>query len=313
MPDLEQREVVVYGTSAEFYVEIDYDKGTTDPGRVFRAMAGAIAGIEAMDDALVSAISGKIGSQLVLDDIEVSSIRAKLSTFLKSIDEEGLKDLDWKKIVGGFLNQGRKKTIELLDAGEQVTVEAVEVLEAEIKELAESTDVLQIPTYAVPQRRALLESVQKVERSLSELGPTDKAYYVDIGGDGEAVSKTPIPVRSEGLITAQQIEDMLAETEEFNEMTIILKVKKPDYLGHSMWALRHGKRSIEAQMADEQWLSDFHERRVSLRPGDSIKARVEYHTRYDARHEVVAERYRVVEVLDIHPMPPTPPQLALGV
>ncbi|MEO0556751.1 MAG: hypothetical protein AAF170_01075, partial [Bacteroidota bacterium] len=95
-PDLADRQ-------ADFYVEIKFEKDTVDPGRVFRAMAGLIESFEEMDKALIASIDSSIEPVLLLEDVETSSLRAWLAQRLKSVDDDGLKELNWKKVVGAYL------------------------------------------------------------------------------------------------------------------------------------------------------------------------------------------------------------------
>ncbi len=70
----------------------------------------------------------------------------------------------------------------------------------------------------------------------------------------------------EALAIARTIEQPSAE--------MILAVKKPDYLGTSKWDLRHGKRTIQAKIEDEDWLRRFQNRQEDVRPGDALRCNV---------------------------------------
>ena len=80
---------------------------------------------------------------------------------------------------------------------------------------------------------------------------------------------------------------------------MILPVKKPDYLGNSMWGLRHGKRNIEAKILDEAWLRRFQNREEDVRPGDALQCLVATELLYGHDNELIAERYTVETVLKV--------------
>jgi len=77
---------------------------------------------------------------------------------------------------------------------------------------------------------------------------------------------------------------------------MILKVKKPDFLGESMWEFRFSDHSIEAKFLDFDWLKRFREGSVVLRPGDAIRALVESEFRYNHEGEVIFASHKIVTV-----------------
>ena len=42
-------------------------------------------------------------------------------------------------------------------------------------------------------------------------------------------------------------------------------------------------------------------RELDVRPGDALRCRVDFETSYGPDHEVLAERYRIVEILEVLP------------
>jgi hypothetical protein len=84
---------------------------------------------------------------------------------------------------------------------------------------------------------------------------------------------------------------------------MILKVKKPDYLGDSMWDFKHEKKTIPAKIEHADWLLRFQRREVDVRPGDSVRAVVGFTTKYDDRYNVIAIRYSILEIIEIIKQP----------
>ena len=92
---------------------------------------------------------------------------------------------------------------------------------------------------------------------------------------------------------------MLTARSIHNESEMILKIKKPDYLGQSMWEFRHDGRTIEAKIADGEWLRRFHDREFVLGPGDAIKATVRMRVNYDSRGDVIMTHREITKVSEI--------------
>lgn len=84
---------------------------------------------------------------------------------------------------------------------------------------------------------------------------------------------------------------------------MILRVKKPDYLGESMWEFRWGNRNFLAKVSHLDWLARFQSREIMIRPGDSIRAIVRISDRYDFSGELTGTTSDVIEVKDVINLP----------
>jgi hypothetical protein len=89
--------------TADFGIQINFEKGSPDPARIFRSMSELIDAFEAIDVDLISSISSEIEPIAIIEDVEAGSLRAWLSYILKTTDDDALKNLDWKKAVGSYL------------------------------------------------------------------------------------------------------------------------------------------------------------------------------------------------------------------
>ena len=85
---------------ADFGFEIDFQRGVGPASRVFTATHDFIKACEALDDELVRSIDSSIETILVLEDIEAGSIKTWLRNSLSAADDDALKTLDWKPLVG---------------------------------------------------------------------------------------------------------------------------------------------------------------------------------------------------------------------
>lgn len=95
------------------------------------------------------------------------------------------------------------------------------------------------------------------------------------------------------------VEEILTERVLTGKYEVYLKVKKPDYLGQSMWEFKYEGKLIQAKIHDSGWLERFQQKTVLLGPGDSIRALVEVKVSYDKYGEVIASHYTILNVKEI--------------
>lgn len=275
---------------ADFGFEIDFQRGVGPASRVFTATHEFIKACEALDKELVRSIDASIETVLVLEDIQSGSIKTWLRNAISSADDEALKRLDWKPLVGEYLVRAKYAVIRWID--DEDAPRRLPDLRREIQAIAEETDVRHLPDYTAPSPTALIQAIEDFQGVKERLLPGDHAKMLTRDGEIEFNLSVVLPVDE-----IQQLAVARAITNPPVEM--ILPVKKPDYLGDSKWDLRHGKRNISAKIEDANWLRMFQNRQVDVRPGDALRCRVEITTEYGFDNELLAERYTVLAVLEV--------------
>lgn len=276
----------------DFCITIDFDRSSPNPERVFMAMSNIITSLKKLDDSLIKSIDKNIQPVLILEDVESGSIKVWLKQLLEQINDDGLKSLDWKPMVGQYLVKAKYILINFLDGKTKITDSTeVKKLQNDLYEIAENTDVNNFPAYTPVSVPKLIENIDRLSTSLKSLNPKDKVYFTSNQGDATFnMDFNFVPEEIEDLLTREKIE---------NTSTLILKVKKPDYLGSSQWELKHDKRTIFVKILDEKWLNEFQQRQVDVRPGDSIKAVVHITVKYGFDNIVINTHYEIKEVLGI--------------
>lgn len=284
-------------SEADFGIEIDFTPGSDAPSRVFRAMSALIETFQEVDKELLGAVA-TIEPVLLLEDIEAGSIRTWLRTQLEGLDDEVLKTGEWKKILGAYLVKAKYIVIDFLNKRSTVVSKAeIEELQGKLLVLAQNTDVLGIPTYRPIPLEKVADSVFRISQAIQPLKKPDSAKYLSGQGDVDFNLDFQIaPENLESLITREIIT---------NTPTLILKVKKPDFLGESMWEFRFEDRPFEAKLADTEWLKKFKEREVVLQPGDAIKAEVETKVHYSYEGEAIHTANTILRVIEIIRVPGT--------
>jgi hypothetical protein len=83
---------------------------------------------------------------------------------------------------------------------------------------------------------------------------------------------------------------------------MIFVVEMPDYQATGQWQLKHGGTRTVAYCEPGTLLDKFYRRELDVRPGDALRCRVDFETSYGPDHEVLSERYRIVEILEVLPV-----------
>ena len=231
---------------ADFAFYIDFKKGEGPASRVFSATHEFIKACERLDRELITSIDASIETVMMLEDIEASSLKTLLKNGLYALDDQGLKDFDWRPIVGKYLVRAKYMILKWMDDGS--APRNLQALGQEIKKIASETDVRHIPDYTPISPTALINAIRDYEAVKDHLVDGDKASMVM--PDGEEVDFN--------LSTRLDIDEIEAlaikEIQKHWVPAMVLFVRKPDYLGTSMWELRHGKRPIAAKIEHQEWL-----------------------------------------------------------
>jgi hypothetical protein len=285
MPIPESREAIDFG------IEIDFDRDSADPARVFRTMSGLIDSFQELDRSLAGAIDVSIAPVLMLEDIEAGSLKVWLRELLQSVNDEALKSGEWKKVVGNYLVKTKYIVLKFLEDKDKLSNrDDIARLQREITVAAETTDVKWIPAYGPVPLPKLLGSIQGVNEALGHLGKKDTAKFMSAEGDANLNLTLQFDI--------SEMEELLTSEVISNESPMIVKVKKPDYLGESKWEFVF-EHSIEAKILDAEWLTRFQNRLEDVRPGDALRALVRTEVRYGYEHDVISTRYSILKVIEV--------------
>ena len=272
-------------------IQIEYQKGTEAPSRIFRSAAELIDAFYAVERDLAISINADIAPVILLEEIQSGSVLVWLKTVLKNTNDDALLNLDWKPLVGQFLVKGKHRLLEFLDGKEKINDSSeISELQDELLQLNPASKVSHLPLPQVVPAKRLLNDCKQISDALSHLHPSDIVIFESENGGVE--------MNKAFKITSEEIERILTRSEEDIETEMCLKVKKPDYLGNSRWEFKHNDRTVEAKIEDTDWLFKFQSRFFDVRPGDSINARVRLTIKKDQNGLVVAERFTITHVIN---------------
>ena len=168
---------------ADFAFYIDFKKGEGPASRVFSATHEFIKACELLDRDLVTSIDASIGTVMVLEDIEASSLKTLFHNAIRAADDQALKDIDWKPLVGKYLVRAKYIVLKWMDNDE--TPRNLPDLGREIQKIAAETDVRHIPDYTPVRPAALIRAIRDFEGVKDHLVDGDRASMVM--PDGEEV------------------------------------------------------------------------------------------------------------------------------
>jgi hypothetical protein len=276
-----------------FGIEIDYKPGTPDPARIYRAMTSLIEACQAIDIKLAQTVGPQLKPVLFLEDIRTGSLTTFLRSVLEGIDDDAIKNLEWKKLVGSYLVKGKRIMVNYLKDRETIQgSDEIYDLQRVIADAARETGAFGVVPKVLPAKE-VAESILLLSNGTLPLGPDDRAKYLSPDGTAE--------INSSFRVTQERIEEVLTQKTLVNRRDLILKVKKPDFLGDSMWDFRHDNKRLPAKVIDSGWLSRFHKGEVTLHPGDSLEVEAEETVKYGYDQEVLATHYRVLEIRGVIP------------
>lgn len=279
-------------SKGDYAIELTFERGTARPAAMFRSLSDLIEAFQQFDTHLARSVAAEIEACLVLQEVEAGSVRAWLSTLLKSIDDTALKKLDWRQIVGAYLLRGKQRLVAFLDGSpKKVSKHDIAVLERDLLVLAQETNVRQIPAYRSIPTRSLVTDLSQLSAALQVLPAHQQAMLV--------VNARPLALNRDFLMLPESIDELLTAETLAGDAEMILRVKRPDYLGTAMWEFRHQNRQIYAKVADIGWLEQFQSCAERAPPGSSLRAVVRTEVHYDERGEVVATHYTITKVLGV--------------
>ncbi len=289
-------------TQTDFSIKIDFNKSSKKPSHIFSIMTDILDSFNTLDSAIINSIDSKIEPIIMLEDIEKGSILSRFKYLLEEIPDQAISDFEWKKVVGHFLLKAKYYVLDFINKRESITnIEEIKLLEEGIIELSENS---QIKTINIPgniDRTKLLLGISKISSAISRVEDKEQiSYQTD---EDEVVFNLSFNFNEE------QIEDLLTAETITSISEMILKIKKPDYLGDSKWEFRHRKDAIKANITDNEWIAKFRNREITLKPGDSIRAKVEIEVKYDYDREVSVINYTITNILEVIYSKPINPNL----
>lgn len=280
---------------AEFCIIIDFEKGSPNPSRVFRTLSDLIEAFQKFDNHLLGNLRSVVRPRLVLEHVSSGSVKVWLKQFIEAVDDESLKKGDWKGVIGHYLVKGKYVLLNHLENKTEISPKELEVLEAELVEAAD--DVIKSERFQLSEtitREQLLKDITNITKSTKYLRSGDHIHYDSYLGN--------VGVNTAFQMSEEQMRELLAPKQGLSSISeMIIKVKRPDFLGETKWEFRYDKKIIVVNIVDNQWLETYYEGEVVLRPQDALHVLMETTVSYDSNHEVISTDYKALKIVKILP------------
>jgi hypothetical protein len=245
------------------------------------------------DRAIVRNIRQNILTAYELEDVQFGSIKTQLVQVLRVIPDDLTKDFLLKKAIGHLLIKVKYWFIKLLaDEKEITSKEQVEKLTGkindEIRQLGNAYKIMvtQINNYTI------LNSIDELVREANNLKEKELLEYKSKAGN-TFISK-------DVHLNKPKILSELGQTTIVNETTEILKIKKVDMLSEEpKWDFIQGKKNLSAKMLDRQWLDDFHNRQVDIKPEDALMVTLRTTHTYTPNFEDKRTEFEIIKIISV--------------
>lgn len=280
---------------------INFDINKDSPQSAFKTLSEMIESFQYIDNVLLSPLAIEIESTILLDNISIGSLRSRFKNVicsdvvrngLMSIDDDLISDISINRIIGFFLVKGKYLLIDFIDKNRNnYTNNNLIELSKTITQIADEYKITQIPGYHPIDQKSILESTQKITHARSIMTATDTVEFITSEGS------LYIPKLAE--IEESQWDELLSSDHKYSHTILILKVKKADFIGESMWEFKYEDNTYPMKIYDHDWLDKYHKGEYDLRPGDSVRAEVDITTVYDLNGEVSKIHYTITKITEI--------------
>ena len=251
---------------------------------------GPVKRLEEAVEASYKALAGSVPVQLetvaVLEEVAKRSLSLWLR--VRRAGDGALADSADASLLK-FLARGTLAMIAWMDGSP--TLQLADLQQA-IRVLAWGTSVTTTAQPVLPASSELVKAVSAWQRAKAALNPSDSVRIVTNNGS----AKLDLAKRIEeprALLFSRKLVNHSAD--------MIFVVEMPDYQASGQWQLKHGDTRTTAVAESGTLLDKFYRRELDIRPGDALRCRVDFETSYGPDHEVLSERYRIVEILEVLP------------
>ncbi len=240
--------------------------------------------IEASYRALAGPSPVQFETVAVLEEVS----RRSLSLWLKAVAPSAQAGEDEASLLK-FLARG---TLAIIAWMEGSSTHRLADLQQAIRVLAWGTSITTTAHPVLPSSADLVTAIAAWQKAKEGLAAGSSVRITTNNGSADLdLAKTIAEPRA--LLQARKLVNHSAD--------MIFVVEMPDYQATGQWQLKHGGTRTAAYCEPGTMLDKFYRRELDIRPGDALRCRVDFETSYGPDHEVLSERYRIVEILEVLP------------
>lgn len=278
--------------NADFCVTLDFAKGS--PRRVLNTASNYLDALESLDALLLQSVAPGMKCSYDLVAVESGSLKTYIKTQLEKVDDEELKRGNVNALIGPFLIRGKYACLDYLNRNNGLgSREQLASLAGTVHSLAMQSGVNQFQAYTKPPLVELGDRAARISEALQDLEEGESlAFQVEEQKVAMTRNMRILPADLEKLLVARTIP---------TPTRMILKVRKPDFLGSSNWEFRYNGKRLIAPINHREWLADFQNGEQEFRPGVALEVEAINTVNYGYDGDVVSETCTVEKVLRIMP------------
>jgi hypothetical protein len=241
-------------------------------------------------EASYRALAGSIAVQLETVAVLEEMAKRSLSLWLRVQTRAASADLKGSEAsLLKFLARGTLAIIAWMDGSP--TLQLADLQQA-IRVLAWGTSITTTAHPVLPSSSALIDAIAAWQSAKAALNAGGNVRIITNNGSAELdLAKTIADPRT--LLQSRKLINHSAD--------MIFVVEMPDYQASREWQLKHGGTRTTAYCDPGTLLDKFYRRELDIRPGDALRCKVDFETSYGPDHEVLAERYRIIEIIEVLP------------
>lgn len=272
-------------TDSDLVIEVaarDGEQRSVDSGAITRLREA----VEASYKALAGSVPVQLETVAVVEEVSKRSLSVWLR--VRRAGDGALGESSDGSLLK-FLARGTLAIVAWMDGSP--TLQLADLQQA-LRVLVWGTSVTTASQPALPLSSDLVDAISVWQKAKGALSPAHTVRIVTNNGSAQLdLSKRIAEPRT--LLQARRLVNHSAD--------MIFLVEMPDYQGSGEWRLKHGGTRTTAIAEPGTLLDKFYRRELDIRPGDALRCKVDFETSYGPDHEVLAERYRIVEILEVLP------------
>jgi len=246
------------------------------------------AAVETSYRALAGSAQVDFETAAVLEEVANRSLSLWLRVHARGAGDAGDVDNSETSLLK-FLARGTLAMIAWMDGSS--TLQLADLQQA-LRVLAWGTSITTAAHPVLPSSTELVGAIGAWQKAKNTLNAGDHVRIITNNGSADLdLAKRIADPRT--LLLARKLVNHSAD--------MIFVVEMPDYQASGQWQLKHGDTRTTATAEPGTMLDKFYRRELDIRPGDALRCRVDFETFYGPDHEVLAERYRIVEIIEVLP------------
>ena len=275
-----------------YSLRVDYEDRTENPGRIFRSMGSLIESFRFIDFMFAQSIDSDLEFRQFLESIEAGSLVTRIIESFTGSSQKNIGEELEPESVENYIDKGKQRIIRTMNENSTIADgKIINDLDEGLQKIAQDSGVGAHIQYQKIESLTLARNLESLSNSVKSLNEGENITYKK--------ENNIISINKNCEVDLDKIqEDLVADIMETDTIRI-LKIKKPDFLGNSMWELKHGTQTIRAKITDGRWLKRFRDGEISTRPGDAIMGKIKESYKYDKSGNLVSSHHEIYEIIKV--------------